>query len=75
MLRLDEEANDSGRLRVHLVVRHGRSASVARGYDPKSGLRERRDGPGRTPDRNRRGPVQDHEGRRAPAHRQRAVPR
>lgn len=75
MLRLDEEANDRWWLRVHLVVRDGRAAVVARGDDPESGLRERGDGPGRAVDRHRGRPMQDHEGRRASVDRQRAVPR
>jgi plasmid stabilization system protein ParE len=74
MLRFDEEAHDRRGLRVHLVVRDGRAAALARGDDLEPRLRERGNGPGCAANRHRCRPVQDHEGRRAPPHGQRAVP-
>ena len=57
-----------------VVVCHGRSEVVARGDDLEPHVRERWDRAWCASDGDRRGPVQDHEGRRAPADGFRTVP-
>lgn len=57
-----------------VVVRHGRPKVVARGDDPESYVRERRDSPGRSSHCHWRRPVQDHEGRGAATDGFRTVP-
>lgn len=75
MLRLDEEEDHRRRIRVYLVVRHRRTATVPGGDDPESGVRERGNCPGCTPNCHRGGAVQNHEGRRIVAHCQRTISR
>lgn len=68
MLRLDETRDNRRRLGVGVVVRDGCPAPLSGGDDVEPDVRERRDGPGRSSDGDRRRPVQDHEGGRAVAH-------
>jgi len=60
---------------VGLVACDGRAVPVARGDDSEPHVRDGGDCAGRAPDRHRRGAVQNHESRRAPANCQRTVPR
>ena len=62
MLRFDEEEDHRRRLRVHVVVRHRRATTVARGYDIESRLRERGNCTRCTTDCHWCSTVQDHEG-------------
>ena len=60
---------------VTLVVPVIAGRSLFLGDDPQPRVRERGDGPGRSADRDRRGPGQDHEERRPAANCVGAVPR
>lgn len=73
MLWVDEEGDDRGRLGMGLVAGDRRAAPLSGGDDPQPPVRQRRNRAGRPLDRHGGGAVQDHEGRRAAAHRLRTV--
>lgn len=68
MLRLHEEEDHRGRIRVHLVVRHRRTAVIAGGDDSEPGMRECGNGTRSTVNGYWSGTVQNHESRRIVAH-------
>jgi len=75
MLRLHEEEDHRRWIRVHLVVRHWRTAIIAGSDDFEPGVWERGNGAGSTANGHRSGTMQNHESRWIVAHCQWTVSR